>query len=391
MSKNIMNLFLKKLNFIFIILLTVSCSTDEEKEIIEEIIVDPCENFSEELSDSELDYITKILIVDEEINNLWNDFNTLREDPIFILTEIDQGIYINPTASQLEASIPICNEIGGFENLLIYRNEAILEFSKPKVEGEAHYAFAVFEETPLYIYDITEEPPLDFYSEYKNRNGHYHVSVFYHELFHAYESKNHELYFAENFTQSFFQFPITDSTLPLLLLLFDVMIDAYHLENNNQRIKYLEYYVSIQNKLNEIDPSGNNLIRNHGFYLEKLEGTPRYIEVFSTLNSINNNTIDDPTHGYENYNLTISSNIEVRQVYARRIFYHTGAGVINLMEKLNYPNIDESFLSPDDMVFEIAETYLNMSNSEKENTLEEVKLLYDWDSLVLRSDFLLSL
>ena len=370
--------------FLIPLLLLPACSTDEEEMKEEEIL--------EKLSQEEVDFMTKILTVEDNMTNVWNGYNCLKEYPIFIITEANNGIFINPPSSQLANSRQIENQLEGFDNLALYRNDEILEFAKMELSNiPINYYFANYQDFSLFVYQLSDLSD-NFYTNYKNRNGHFHVSVFFHELFHVFASiKNQEQYFDVLREQNLLEYPVTPETLPLLMLLFDLMIDAYHQDSNSQKTKFLQYYVTIQHQLNQIDPSVNNLIRNHGFYQEKSEGAARYIEVFSTLNTLDNNTTEDPTHGFKEFSNNLTTNLEVRQIYAFRIFYHTGAGAIHLLKELGFPNLEASFLTPTNTPYDLAESFLDMTDVEKSNALEEDKMLYNWDLLTVRSEILLDL
>lgn len=352
----------------------------------------PMENL-EMLTQEELDYITDLLLVDEKMDTFWQGFDYLRTYPIYILTSENEGVFINPPASELTNSRKLFNEIDGFEGLDMYRNNDLLAYAQVELEGGSFFRpYAEFNGFNLYLYDISEEPSSGFYDGYKNRNGYFHVSIFYHELFHVYQDVNGDLFYGESFPNSFFDFPITEETLPLLILLFDVMIDAYDVGTEAEQRKHLGYYVSIANSLEKIDTTENKLIRNFGFATEKSEGSARYIEVFSTLNTLNNNTIEDPTHGYKVYADTeIIGSLQLRQVYGRRLFYHTGAGVLHLLHQLQLNSIEASYLIPSNKPYDVADSFLSLSASEKEVLLEEAKGLYNWEDILVRADYLLSL
>lgn len=363
------------------LLLSFACSPSD-KTVIEEL---------EELAKEEQDYISKLMTVEAQINDIWNGFNCLRDFPIFIITEPDQGIFINPPSSQLAESKKITFELSGFESLALYRNPNMLAVAQAEVPGNQFFSFSNHNGLPFFVFELST-PGTDFYSSYKNRNGHFHVSIFFHELFHVYQLiKNSSRYLSPEREQNILDYPLTEETLPFLLLLFDVMSDAYHQETEADQLKFLTYYVAIQQKLSQLDNTANHLVRNHGFYQEKTEGAARYVEVFATLHTIDNNTIEDPTHGFKEFADAIATSTEVRTVYAFRIFYHTGAGAIHLLKELDHPNLEQSFLIPTNTPYDVAKSFLNISDAELNIALEEVKTLYNWEIILSRAEFLLDL
>ena len=373
--------------------LIFSCTSDEILPLEEDDQVVIVEKKQERLTTAELDYMTRLLIVEEELSGLWPDFENIRECTTYIITGDGQGILMNPPENYLAVSRPILNEIEEYEEVPLYRNDILYNFARQEIPENWFYGFTEYNGLPLYVYDMTYWPTTkNFYFDYKNRNGQFHVSVFYHELFHQYSVfKNYDRYVGDNWLQQVQRYPKTEETLPLQLLLFDVMIDAYHAESIAEKTAILEYYVSINHKLNEIDPTEDNLIKRHGFYQEKVEGAARYIEVYGTLNSLDNNTIDDPTHGYKEFAENITNRGQITTVYGARMFYHTGAGATHLMKELGFQNLDQAYMIPTNTPYSLSESFLNMNTSERENALAEAKSLYDWDALLQRAKYLLSL
>ncbi|MEM7087460.1 MAG: hypothetical protein AAF489_14835 [Bacteroidota bacterium] len=369
------------------------CSSDETRPMIEDDPVVVVEEEPERLTFEELDYMTRLLAVEEELQGLWPDFKNIRECTTFLITGEGQGILMNPPDNYLAVSRPILNEIDDYEEVPLFRNDILYDFARAELPGGAFYSFTNYNGLPLFVYDMTYWPTApNFYFDYKNRNGQFHVSVFYHELFHQYSVfKNYYRFLGENRIFDLQGYPITAETLPLQLLLFDVMIDAYHAETMAEKTAILQYYVSINHQLNAIDPTNNNLIKAHGFYQEKVEGTARYIEVFGTLNSLDNNTIDDPTHGYKDFADNITSSGGVTSVYGFRMFYHIGGGVTHLLQELGFENLDQAYMVPTNTPFSLSESFLNMDTATQENALETAKTLYNWDALVERAEYLLSL
>lgn len=324
------------------------------------------------------------------MNSVWKGFECFNEFPIFILTEENNGIFINPPTSEIANSEQITSSLLGGPNL--YRNEDILESTKDYLaDSPIFWGYLEYPDHTIFVYHLSEIAD-NFYNNYKNRNGYFHVAIFFHELFHAFQLlKNNNQFLGDFGQQDFLGYPLTSESLPLLLLLFDTMIDAYHQSAGDQKKQFLSYYVAIQSELEKIDTSANSLIRTHGFYLEKLEGTARYVEVFGTLNSIDNNTIEDPTHGFNDFANSITSSLEVRQVYARRIFYHTGAGAVYLLKELGLSNVEDLMLIPENTPYDVAANFLNLTSEESNDLLEEVKARYNWEDLLERSQFLLGL
>ena len=339
------------------ILILVSCSSDEETTPVVE---------KEELTFDELEFLRKLATVDKEMDQFWHNFHSLRESPIFIITEPDNGIFINPPNSELPMSRSIHHELGeGLENLNAYRNDEVRDFALEAPKLFALFGFFEYNDFQLFVYNESQliEDSGWFYFDYKNRNRNFHTSVFFHELFHFHTlTQNGDQFVGDNRIFAVADYPINEESLPLLLLLFDVMIDAYHVEDISEKQKTLEYYVSIQDQLNRLDTTENNLVRHHGFYQEKIEGIARYIEVFSTLETLDNNTIDDPTHGYGEFAENITEHSQIRATYANRIFYHSGAGVIHLLKELGFSNLEQQLFIPEKTPFDLASSFLNLSD-----------------------------
>jgi hypothetical protein len=365
-----------------------ACSEDELKVVQEDPFL---ELETERLNQDEYDFVLKLLKVDSDMSNTWSTFNLIRSHPIYVVTGENEGFFINPPVSEWPNSRIIDVEHEGFESLSLYRNNDLLSYAKSLTSANVFYRFRVYNGFDIFIYNISNEVGSYFYSQYKNKNGHYFVSVFFHELFHHYQlSTVFDQWWDLDFNISIFEYPLNSETLPYQILYFNVLIDAYNANNTTaEKTKILSYYVSINNKLLSLDTTDDNLIRNSGFALEKLEGVTRYVEVFSTLDALDNNTIEDPTHGFKEYVDSLNTIGSVRNIYGRRMFYHTGAGAIYLLKELGYPDIENDMLMPANTPFDLANSFLNMNAQEMENAIEEAKIIYDWDAILLRSQELL--
>ncbi len=371
---------------LFSLLILASCSRDME--------VTETPQPEEKLTSDEQAFLRDLAKVDKDMDRFWAGFSSVRETPIYIITQPDNGIFLNPPNSEVPNSTPIQHELGmGLENFKAYRNDLMLNDLLEEMNApSAPKLFDFFDHNYKFMgFNLTYDLTGNFYNDYKNRNGFFHPSIFYHELFHCYHNQRDDEFKGEYHIQKTFEYPINDASLPLLLLLFEVMIDAYHVEDIGEKQKILTYYVSIQDRLNMLDTTSENLVRHHGFYQEKLEGIARYIEVFATLHALNNNTIDDPTHGFKDFAENITQAVQVHQVYAFRIFYHTGAGVIHLLKELDYPNLEQDIFTPENTPFDLAKSMLSLTDLEIQDALETAKIEYHWENLVERSNFLLNL
>ncbi len=369
-------------------LASVAC-TDDESPVVQGVSIIELE--TERLNQAESDFVLELLKVESGMLNIWNNFNLLRNHPIFVVTSENEGFFINPPVSELPNSRIIDEEFEGFENLSIYRNNDLLTFAKSQTNTGSIFRLSVYNDFNIFIYSITNEIGNTFYLQYKNRNGHFFASIFYHELFHDYQLRTVlDQWYDISFTQNTSEYPLNQETLPYQILYFTALIDAYNVNNTTaENIKILSYYVSINNKLLSLDTTNDTLIRNHGFWLEKLEGVARYVEIFSTLDALDNNTINDPTHGYKEFVDSLNSISSARNTYARRMFYHTGAGAIHLLKELGYPSVETDLLIPANTPFDLANSFLNLNAQEMENALEEAKIDYNWDDILLRAQELL--
>ncbi len=378
----------------FCITIALTFFACEQDSVIEDevIIIEDQEGPFDVLTNNELEFITNLLKVEQDTDVMWPSFNGLRDIPIYIITGKNKGIYINPVPSLDFLNIPIEHDIQGFRDIELYRNDYIHQFAVSHVPPDQLWNWPIYEGRYMFVLNLNYEVPDNFYYQYKNRNGYFHVAAFWHELHHVYTFNVDEQYYGiGNYIQDLDGLFLTSETMPYILLLYDVMIDAYHVSDQESKRKLLEYYVSIYDKLLELDPTEDNLIRKHGFLLEKREGVARYIEVFGTLNSLDNNTIEDPTHGYQNVGENAIFRQDVIDVYSFRIFYHTGAGAVYLLNSLGYENLDQDFLIPTNTSYDLARDFVGLSEEELENVLENAKEEYQWSDIEERAAYLVSL
>jgi len=350
----------------------------------------------EELSKKEQNLLVEIFKTKEVAEELWDGFSYISSFPIYILIDRNTGFLINPPLEAQNESVEIHTNNKDLSDQKIYRNDNFRYFVASVLEGDRWWAtVSPYQGVDMFILQSRDQlGSKDFYLTYKNQNGFLDVSGFVHELFHTFQLQyDRDKWFPTN-TVLFKPepiYPLNEETLPLQLLLFDVMIDALGAGSKAEQRKILEYYVAIQSRLEEVDTSPGKLIRNKGFMLEKLEGPARYIEEFSTDIALGNNLRSDPTHGFADYATQISDAEDMRWVYSARIFYHTGSGAIHLLKVLGFKDLESQFLIPENTIFDMADSFLDMKASDKLLSLSEAKMTYDWDTKIERAKYLLSL
>lgn len=200
------------------------------------------------------------------------------------------------------------------------------------------------------------------------------VSFSTHELFHRYQDNWEEVPGAK---QDFDNFPLTRELLELQILCQEIMKDlpSYPTEISALK-KILRQYVAIRSKEMELDPTPDQLIRNHELYQEQMEGSPKYIETMGNLQFFKPTT---PIHfSYSIFEFSIETKAEVRGMMGQSVYYGTGPGAIYILDRLGV-NIEamEEGKTP----YDLAKAYLNMSKWEQDQALQEAKTIKNWPEI----------
>ncbi|MDX2070058.1 MAG: hypothetical protein SFV55_16645 [Haliscomenobacter sp.] len=201
------------------------------------------------------------------------------------------------------------------------------------------------------------------------------VSFSTHELFHRYQDNWEEV---PGSKQDFDNFPLTVELLELQILCQEIMkeLPSYPTEISALK-KILRQYVAIRSKEMELDPTPDQLIRNHELYQEQMEGSPKYIETMGNLQFFTQSTV--PVHfSYSIFEFSIETKAEVRGMMGQSVYYGTGSGAIYILDRLGV-NIEamEQGKTP----YDLANAYLNMSKWEQDQALREAKTIKNWPEI----------
>jgi hypothetical protein len=201
------------------------------------------------------------------------------------------------------------------------------------------------------------------------------VSFSTHELFHRYQDTWESV---PGSNQDFDNFPLTVELLELQILCQEIMkeLPSYPSEISALK-KILRQYVAIRSKEMELDPTPDQLIRNHELYQEQMEGSPKFIETMGNMQFFTKST--NPVHfSYSIFEFSIETKAEVRSMMGQSVYYGTGPGTIYILDRLGV-NIEamEQGKTP----YDLAKAYLNMNKWEQDQALREAKMIKNWPEI----------
>ncbi len=194
------------------------------------------------------------------------------------------------------------------------------------------------------------------------------LAINVHENFHYYQFGWNEKFSS---FQDFDNFPVQKELLELQLLTVEVLRDIEKVNDKTQLRDLLKQYVALRTEEIRLDPTPNSLITNHSNYQELVEGTAKYIEVKTLINSnlfpnitfqlVNTATLDRNE---------ISSKGDVRELMGQLVFYDTGSAVTYILAQLG---LEIEVLENNKYPYDLANEFLGMSNVELTQALSDAK------------------
>lgn len=318
---------------------------------------------------------SKIGELSGKTSQIWDGYDYLSSHSAYLIfTEDDgtfgRGYFINPAVIP-QGSVKV--DPAESDGLEIYRNDGYFEEAAAELEGGI-FSFD-FEVDGVSHFLLQDNFFDSFYNDYKNQDNNYIPLVMAHEMFHIYQFANWAV--PDEWIQDIENYPLDEEMIALHLLLFDLMKEAYHAETSEEQLAYLRYYISIRAEMARLDPTETQLITTMGTYQELMEGTARYVEHFSALNSIFPEINNDPTHGWGGFLEAVDTSSALRVALAFRIWYHVGAAVTHLLASQNVEV--ESKYRNGQTPYQTASEFLTLSDEQLQYYLEEARTKVNWN------------
>ena len=332
------------------------------------------------LGSDEESILLKVGYMAQNVQGKWGDFDYFSHYPIYVIirstgTSDYHGYIINPPQPEPENLVEIELE----SNLTFYRADDLLSEVYRQIDSIQYVSYGLGLQGAPYFFIQQKDESSNFYDDYKNQDLNWLPLVLTHDLFHAFQFAEWSFPMVENV--SFYDFPIEEDLMSLSMLLSEIMAQAHTVEDQESAETYLKYYLAIKSALDSTDNTDEKLFTRSSSLKEYIEGSARYVEQFTALNSINTGINSDPTHGWQNHMMTgVSDSTSLRIVMERQIWYHIGAGLIHLLDQLHIP-FEQQMMSGE-VPYQIAVQHLNLSQEELMCNLEEAKLLVNWDLYV---------
>lgn len=266
-------------------------------------------------------------------NALWPGFDYVYTFPTYIVFNDPQGNYtsgylINPPENDLPAEAMEVTDTD-LADLDLYRFDGGLAEVQAAMGEQGLFAQLTFGNTTYFaIRELRQNS--NFYLDYANQQDDAIPLILIHELFHFYQFGAGGFVIG-TYTQDRNNYPLDEASISTHLMISDLMASAYTVQTEPEREDYLDYYVSLMHELVQKDPSDQQLVTNFALKATMVEGSARYIEVFSAQSTIFPTITTDPTYGWHQEIRSTSEVQTVRQFFAFRMWYHTGAIVIKLL------------------------------------------------------------
>ncbi len=366
-----------KLKNILLSIITLLCfSCEDEKEII---TLKPFDNAFEDKT------LKKFRELTDEAADLWSEFNTPDSYPIYLIFIDDEGNTTNGYIINPPTNLPSGSE--GLDNIDTYgfnmvKNNFYLSAAIEKL-GSPFRSFTNLELENEGYFVMRQRNTQNLYDSYKDKDDNWLPTVLLHEIFHIYQLVIQPWNLDG---LDFGEYELNEDVILYHLLLFEIMSQAYAIESD-QHTTYLKMYVAIWDYLLTLDNSG--FIESRQTYLELIEGSARYIEHFSALNTVHTEINEDPTHSWSEQLRSSTDGNLVNYVLTNRMWYHTGAAATHILKELG-ADVEKSYtagITP----YLLAKNFISLSDAELAEYLEQAKDNVDWEAMKERSVFYASI
>jgi hypothetical protein len=307
--------------FVLATLSLLSCNNDENTFLI---------------SDEHAVVLQKFQQMGEETEKVWPGYNYYRTKPLYIiLPNADEtgweGYLVNPPGELSDGAQKVNDAQSG--GLNVYLDNSHLAAAEALLGNVLFFNLGTLKingESTFLIKDTNagHSPLLTFYDNYKNVDNSLIHLFTYHEWFHVWQLSTWT--FSSPGTNPGV-YPVNREIATLELALFDLMKTLPDPSNANARKTHLSKFVALLDELFKVDPSPTKAL---GYYIPNeffLEGTARYTEHYSALNSIYPTIDTDPTHGWSSVLPDVPAAL-INNFLTKRIWYHIGSGALFLLK-----------------------------------------------------------
>lgn len=347
--------------------LSISSCNDEESKTLT-------------VPDEDVVLFDKIKRMGAEAEKTWPGYNYYRTLPSYIIFSDEfegnkRGYLLNPTEPIPAGSKKISTEQS--KGLNIYRNDKFLAQANTFLNGPVFnfYDFKIDGNVYFLIKDKKGvSTTLPFYDQFMDVDDNWFSLTYIHEMFHVYQFATWT--FPEGTEQNFTDYPVTDEIAAVELALFDLMKDVSVTASvsSEDRRSQLAKFVVLMEELFRVDPT-NGIVEKMVPLELFLEGSARYMEHYSSLNTIYPTVDADVTHGWADYIENISPSV-VRHFLSIRVWYHVGSGVLY---QLKQEGVDfQPMVESGETAYSVARDYLNLTETEKMDILSAIKSSDDW-------------
>jgi len=340
------------------------------------------------LKKDDLEALKKLNEIATEAIVLYPDYRTTMEIPSFlVLNESTNktGLLINVKNPLPKGSTK--SDFQLLDEIPTYLNNYLLAELDDHIPNPSFFTDN-FPVGNMSIFALKQKPRefFTFYDNFKDAGNNWIQLAFIHELFHIHQVNNWTS--PPKGFQAFNEFPLTESIIAHQLMLWD-LIDACYQSDAIDHEVLVKKISAVLQKLMELDPTPNDVIENHGGFQMWLEGSARYIEHFAAEASIYQNISMDPSHGWKDYLNIIEDGQLVRSIFAVRIWYHVGAGVIKLLAK--HDNLTFTKLKNGLTPIELVNSKANLTNEEQDSILNEMYDEVNFSQYLEKANYILSL
>lgn len=266
-------------------------------------------------------------------SDLWSGYDYAYSYPVYIVFNDPQGNYstgylMNPPENDLpNGALKVRDE--ELADLDLYRYDEGLTEAQAVMGDQLLFSQLTFGSTTYFAIRQLRQSS-NFYLDYANQLNNGLPLILIHELFHFYQFDAGG-FAVGTYLQDRNNYPLDQASIKSHLIISHLLAEAYTVQTQEEKEEYLDYYVSLMHELVQNDPSTQQLVTNFALKATMVEGSARYIEVFSAQPTIFPNITADPSYGWHAELRNTSQAQVIRQFFAFRMWYHTGAIVIKFL------------------------------------------------------------